>query len=154
MPTVKSGLNYNYFRDYNPNRGRYVQSDPIGLWGGVNTYAYVQNDPVNAIDPRGNAGVLVLGPALPEIGAFCFSSPVGWVSCGTAVAVAGACVVASIKNPWSGDSGKEVTVLGHDGEKKHNRSNSIKRTYACAVGSFIRRRDSLYMCRHSKGSFL
>lgn len=28
------GLNYNYFRDYEPNTGRYVQSDPIGLMGG------------------------------------------------------------------------------------------------------------------------
>ena len=33
----ESDKHYNFFRDYNPNTGRYVQSDPIGLFGGVNT---------------------------------------------------------------------------------------------------------------------
>ena len=32
---VETGLFYNYFRDYDPQTGRYVQSDPIGLTGGV-----------------------------------------------------------------------------------------------------------------------
>jgi RHS repeat-associated protein len=47
------GLHYNYFRDYDPVIGRYVQSDPIGLRGGLNTYAYALLDPVRRIDPRG-----------------------------------------------------------------------------------------------------
>jgi RHS repeat-associated protein len=49
----ETGLHYNYFRDYSPQTGRYVQSDPIGLEGGTNTYAYVSGRPVNAIDPKG-----------------------------------------------------------------------------------------------------
>ena len=53
---AESGLNYNYFRDYDPATGRYVQSDPIGLNGGLNTYAYVGNDPVNMIDFYGLQG--------------------------------------------------------------------------------------------------
>jgi RHS repeat-associated protein len=46
-------LHYNYFRDYDPSTGRYVESDPLGLAGGLNTYAYVDENPTNRIDPLG-----------------------------------------------------------------------------------------------------
>jgi RHS repeat-associated protein len=49
------GLILNYFRDYDPATGRYVESDPVGLIGGVNTYAYVASDPIGSSDQLGLA---------------------------------------------------------------------------------------------------
>jgi len=49
----ETGLNNNYFRDYDPRTGRYVESDPSGLRGGLNTYGYVASDPLFDIDIRG-----------------------------------------------------------------------------------------------------
>jgi RHS repeat-associated protein len=48
-----TGFNYNYFRDYDPSTGRYVQSDPIGLGGGISTYGYVGGNPLNSVDVFG-----------------------------------------------------------------------------------------------------
>jgi RHS repeat-associated protein len=48
-----TGFAYNYFRDYDPTLGRYIQADPIGLAGGVNRYAYVGGNPVGYTDSNG-----------------------------------------------------------------------------------------------------
>jgi RHS repeat-associated protein len=50
---AETGLNYNYFRDYDSATGRYVESDPTGLWAGVNTYTYVLGNPIWSADPVG-----------------------------------------------------------------------------------------------------
>jgi RHS repeat-associated protein len=52
---VETGLHYNYFRDYEPGTGRYVESDPIGLAAAFATYAYVSSEPIGRYDPFGEA---------------------------------------------------------------------------------------------------
>jgi RHS repeat-associated protein len=49
----ETGLYYYRARYYSPALGRFLQADPIGTKGGINLYAYVGNDPVNATDPMG-----------------------------------------------------------------------------------------------------
>ena len=66
------GLYYNYYRDYDSDTGRYLESDPVGLAGGVNTYSYVGANPLSRIDPLGLvdwAGqYFVLGGGIGPIG--------------------------------------------------------------------------------------
>ena len=61
---------YNYRRDYDASLGRYLQSDPIGLNDGVNTYSYVHQNPLLYVDPYGEAAVAFVG---------------GWIATDTAV---------------------------------------------------------------------
>jgi RHS repeat-associated protein len=49
----ETGLHYNYFRDYEAGTGRYVESDPIGLYGHISTYGYAASSPTNLVDYDG-----------------------------------------------------------------------------------------------------
>jgi RHS repeat-associated protein len=58
---LETHTHYNFFRDYDPRVGRYVQEDPIGLVGGVNRYGYVEGNPVWLSDPKGLQTEMALG---------------------------------------------------------------------------------------------
>jgi RHS repeat-associated protein len=78
----EAGLHYNGHRSYDPATGRYLESDPIGLRGGLNSFSYVFNRPVSLTDPAG------LSPAAAGL---CLIPAVGWVSC--AVVATGVLIV-------------------------------------------------------------
>ncbi|MDD3813989.1 MAG: RHS domain-containing protein [Desulfocapsaceae bacterium] len=56
---AETGLHYNWNRFYDPEVGRYISADPIGLRGGLNLYAYVSGNPVNIPDKSGLTGGLL-----------------------------------------------------------------------------------------------
>ena len=57
----ETGLHYNYFRDYDPELGRYIQSDRLGLFDGPNTYGYAHQNPIMYTDPTGEFVPQLLG---------------------------------------------------------------------------------------------
>lgn len=69
-----SKLHYNYFRDYEPGTGRYVESDPIGLDGGLSTYSYAYLNPTLYVDPTGQQAAISV-PVLCGV-AICFATGV------------------------------------------------------------------------------
>ena len=74
----ETNLAHNSRRDYDPSIGRYVESDPIGLLGGINPYAYVDGKPLRYTDPSGLDN--------PGMGPYCAPPPDpcppgGWEEC-------------------------------------------------------------------------
>ncbi len=68
---LETGFSYNLNRDYMPNIGRYLETDPIGLAGGFNTYAYGNNNPLKYIDREGRNPLLIgAGIAVFSAGAY------------------------------------------------------------------------------------
>ncbi len=69
MYDEETELHYNYFRYYDPQTGRYITSDRIGLGDGPNTYGYVHQNPLMYYDPNGlDANHIGLGINIPFVG--------------------------------------------------------------------------------------
>ena len=139
---VESGWFYNWHRDYNPALGRYVQSDPIGLRGGANTFGYVGGSPLDRLDPQGLYGCMLVGlsivcdftppplwnpdnpfhgpaptPALPTAqlpSLLCLMFPIQCM-------VLHSSRPPSQSNPWKGEPGSEVTCPNRKGNKGQTR---------------------------------
>jgi RHS repeat-associated protein len=77
----------NYYRERDSNLGRYLQSDPMGLGGGLSTYGHVNGQPINLVDRNGLQATIGLPPIVPGVGAGALSAagtvaacPVCWVA--------------------------------------------------------------------------
>jgi RHS repeat-associated protein len=101
---VESGLWYNWNRYYDAELGRYLQSDPLGLAGGINTYSYVGGDPLSLIDPAG----LFATCKVDSNGDIHIQIPISYSGPGATPAIIGG-MNRAIENEWS-TSGFDVKV--------------------------------------------
>jgi RHS repeat-associated protein/uncharacterized repeat protein (TIGR02543 family) len=125
---AETGLHYNYFRDYDPRTGRYSESDPIGLNGGINTYGYVSNNPLSYTDPLG----------LTQSGAFIGGRIGSWVGgiAGEAVDPLGGGLPGSIIGALIGKSAGDVisdAVMNAMQDEGNNSDEETQTEGSCPV---------------------
>ncbi|OJA86592.1 type VI secretion system tip protein TssI/VgrG [Burkholderia ubonensis] len=105
---IESGLYYNRHRYYDPEVGRYINQDPIGLLGGGNHYAYADNRPVDAIDPTGLLTVAA-GAELGAAGGTAVFPGIGTIVGGLLGAVVGAGAMIWMANAASNSGAQSAT---------------------------------------------
>ncbi|MEW8660080.1 MAG: RHS repeat-associated core domain-containing protein, partial [Candidatus Thiodiazotropha endolucinida] len=127
----ESGNYYNYFRDYDPVTGRYLQSDPIGLAGGINTYSYVGNAPLKHVDPSGEA---FINPASGALAGSVFGPP------GTAVGAAFGTLVFVGSAAWTA---WEMSQAMHSSESMKQKKKGVEEWNKNPP-----KKPNLYTCRY------
>lgn len=133
-----SQLSYNYYRDYNPRTGRYIESDPIGLDAGqMSTYAYVDGKPLSGIDPYG---------------LFDITNPADWPQLPQGVAKC----IESRRWDWGnmGPQGNDPPTFMGDLGTSGNLANSAGNFLAGATGSGIGSASHATSWQHRAGSVI
>ena len=130
----ETGLHYNYFRTYDPQIGRYLESDPIGLRGGINTYIYVGANPLTYVDPEGLTGLSTVISGTAAAVATCLRYPRLCTAIGTAVAssvcqLAGGCKIPDVvrnDDASQSEEGGECPIDGSPQDKKLTKGETKK----------------------------
>jgi RHS repeat-associated protein len=139
----QAGLHQNYFRDYDPGVGRYVESDPIGLEGGINTYAYADGNPIANADPDGKQVPISLPiRAGIAVGAICAAIP----SCRDAAINAAEVIVKACAVPHEDQEGKNCEAL-YQSTLQTCASLTGRKRFAC----FEAARENREQCYQEKG---
>jgi RHS repeat-associated protein len=98
----ESGLWYNHYRSLDSSKGGYTQSDPVGLAGGLNTFAYVEGNPLLFVDPNG----LWSAADLPTLDQGLVDAVTGF---GDGISFLGFSPSRSIRQGWDIDGGVRCT---------------------------------------------
>jgi RHS repeat-associated protein len=124
----ETGLHYNRHRYYDPQIGRFISKDPIGLMGGLNPYAYAPN-PVRWVDPRGLQEALLLtcpagGPVNPVCTGSAITTGVKWIIVGGVALFALKQDTPEEKDPWGVPVNPEANRASAAHRAANDRSDS------------------------------
>ncbi|HVK53202.1 MAG TPA: RHS repeat-associated core domain-containing protein [Pseudoxanthomonas sp.] len=121
---AETGFWHNGYRDYDSRTGRYLQSDPLGLAGGLNTYAYAGANPVTHVDPLGLKATCKCTDSGAEVNInFKFKGD------GASDATKISAFRSAIENLWSAPGFKVTTSIGGFGATTINLASGSGRSF-------------------------